>query len=149
MPSKTSSTGFSNFSRIWRERTAQEQGNGSSAEPAWDTIRQQGEALLSNASKPKFPPRKKSKATRSVLHQVSSNNLQSIRPGCFQLGLEKGQRAPKLAIILLVPHGAHTMQASSTPSFLFLTFSGPYPKIPPTSTKTLRSAYVHINERAL
>lgn len=62
-----------------------------SRKPAQETTRQQGEALLSSASKPQFPPGEKGKAMRSFPDQVSSNNLQITRPGCFQLRLEKGK----------------------------------------------------------
>lgn len=90
MFSKSCSTGLSNFSMILREKTVQEQGNGSSAEPSWKTARQQGEALLSSASKPQFPPGKKDKARRSF-PDTSCSNLQVTRPVCFQLCLEKGK----------------------------------------------------------
>lgn len=90
MSSKSFSAGLSNFCMILREKTVQEQGNGSSAEAAWKTARQQGEALLSSASKPQFPPRKKDKATRSFPN-VSWGDLQVIGPLGFQLCLEKGK----------------------------------------------------------
>lgn len=146
MFSKSCSTGLSNFSMILREKIVQEQGNGSSAEPAWKTARQQGEALLSSASKPQFPPGKKDKARRSF-PDTSCSDLQVTGPVCFQLCLEKGKWAPKLATLLLVPPWCtHTRHGYPAPLPLFLTFLRLNPKIPPTSTDALRSACVHINE---